>query len=204
MKSLNISLASICFLVSSISLAQHSGHGEDHKHHESTVSQSAPQTTLSDESLYNLEAPFLDEEGKKVTLASLKGQPVVISMGYTSCAYACPMIIANMQQVEKELDKKKKKARFVLISFDPKKDTPKALTEYKKKRKLDSNWTLLTAESDKSPREVANLLGIKYKEIEGGDYDHSFIITMLDSEGVILGQQIGANKDPKDLAKLLK
>lgn len=204
MRSLGKILVIVCLLLTSQSMAQHSGHGEHHNHNASNVSKSAQQSKLSDESIYNLQAPLLDEDGKKVTLESLKGMPVVISMAYTTCAYACPMIIAKMQQIEKELDAKKKKARFVLVSFDPKKDTPKVISEYKKKRKLDSDWTLFTAESDKSPREIANLLGIKYKEIEGGDYDHSFIITVLDSEGVILGQQIGANKDPKDLVKLLK
>jgi protein SCO1/2 len=36
------------------------------------------------------------------------------------------------------------------------------------------------------------------------DYDHSFIITVLNSEGVIQGQQIGADKNPKDLAKYIQ
>ena len=40
--------------------------------------------------------------------------------------------------------------------------------------------------------------------IDEMDYDHSFIITVLDSEGVIKGQQSGADKDPKELAKFIK
>ncbi|WP_415061778.1 SCO family protein [Bdellovibrio sp.] len=196
------SLLMLCvpFLVMTASAADHEHHGKDHKDHK----EAPAATPTGDESLYNLKTDLLDVDGKKVSFDSLRGQPVVISMAYTSCAYACPLIIAQMQQLEKELElQKKKNVRFVLVSFDPTVDTPSVLKKYAEKRKLSSKWTLFTSSSDKAPREIANLLGVKYKKIEGGDYDHSFIITVLDSEGVIVGQQIGADKNPKDLAKLI-
>lgn len=179
---------------------------EEHKNHsEKKVEQKSDANQLSDESIYNLHSELLDQDGKKISLDSLKGQPVVFSMAYTSCAYACPLIISHMQQLEKELDSQgKKKVKFVLVSFDPKKDTPAVIKEYAIKRKLSSRWSMYTASSDKAPREIANLLGIKYNKIDEVDYDHSFIITVLNSEGVILGQQIGADKNPKDLAKYIK
>ncbi|WP_374075276.1 SCO family protein [Bdellovibrio bacteriovorus] len=178
---------------------------QEHHHHHETKTEADDSVKLSEDSIYNLKSELLDSAGKKVSLDSLKGRPVVISMAYTSCAYACPLIIAQMQQLEKALDAQgKKSARFVLVSFDPKKDTPDVLKEYSDKRKLSSRWSLYTSASDKSPREIASVLGIKYKKIEGGDYDHSFIITVLDSDGVVQGRQIGADKDPKELAKFIK
>lgn len=196
------SLLILCvpFFVMTASAADHEHHGKDHKDHKEVPAAAS----AGDDSLYNLKTDLLDADGKKVSFDSLRGQPVVISMAYTSCAYACPLIIAQMQQLEKELElQKKKNVRFVLVSFDPTVDTPSVLKKYAEKRKLSSKWTLFTSSSDKAPREIANLLGVKYKKIEGGDYDHSFIITVLDSEGVIVGQQVGADKNPKDLAKLI-
>lgn len=176
---------------------------KDHGQHETTKpSEVAP---LSEESIYNLKSELLDQNGKKVTLAALRGQPVVIAMAYTSCAYACPLILSHMQQLEKELDSQgKKNVRFVLVSFDPEKDTPEVMKKYAEKRKLSSHWAVFTASSDKAPREIANLLGVKYKKIDDADFDHSFVITVLNSEGIIQGQQVGADKNPKDLSKYIQ
>lgn len=161
-------------------------------------------TAIKEDSIYNLQSELLNTENQKVTLAQFAGQPVVVSMAYSSCAYACPLIISQMQQLEKELDKQgKKNVQFVLVSFDPQRDTPEVLKKYAEKRKLSAKWTLLTAKSDKAPREIANVLGVKYKKIEGGDYDHSFVITVLNKEGVIQGQQTSADKNPLDLAKFI-
>lgn len=176
---------------------------EDHSHH-AKMEKPAVEEVLPDESLYNLNSSLLDVNGKTVPLASLRGKPVVISMAYTACAYTCPLILSHMQQLEKALEAKGKvNVQFILVSFDPKRDTPQVLADYTKKKKLSKNWSLLTSKSDKEPREIASLLGIKYKEVEGGDYDHSFVIAVLDKDGVIRGKQVGASSDPKDLMRYL-
>ncbi|MGE5087417.1 MAG: SCO family protein [Bacillota bacterium] len=179
--------------------------GADH-HNVHQIANNEVQKPFADESLYNADLDLLDSNGTVVKFSSLRGKPVVISMGYTGCAYACPLIISKMKDLEVELDKKKSavKPHFVLISFDFEHDSPEVLKAYAEKRKLGREWSLYTAKSDKSPREIANLLGIKYKKLDGGGFDHSFIITVLDSEGVVKGQAVGADKDPKDLIKFLK
>lgn len=176
-----------------------------HEHHNHKMDEHAETTTLSDDSIYNSDAKLLGTDGKETSLKELRGSPVVISMAYTSCAYACPMILAQMQKLEAELVKTgKKDVKFVLVSFDPKKDTPAVMKAYGEKRKLGSQWKLFTAKDDKAPREIANLLDIKYKKMENGmDYDHSFVIAVLGADGVVKGRQVGADKEPKDLAKFI-
>lgn len=176
----------------------------DHHHHSTESAAKAKLVTLNEESIYNLNSELLNENGQKVKLEQFRGKPVVISMAYTSCAYTCPLILSQMQQIEKKLaEAGKKDVRFVLVSFDPEKDTPAVLKAYAKKKNLSVQWDLLTAKTDKEPREIASVLGIKYSKVEGGDYDHSFIITVLDKEGVPRGHQVGSNADPKDLIKLI-
>ncbi|MDG0816905.1 SCO family protein [Bdellovibrio svalbardensis] len=185
----------------------HSANAKTHEHHQGATNKpavAAAADNLNDESIYNLNSELLDKDGKSVSLKMFRGQPVVISMAYTSCTYTCPLIVAQMQQIEKALvEAGKTDVHFVLVSFDPKKDTPKVLSDFAAKKKLSERWSLLTSHSDKEPREIANLLGIKYKKVEGGDYDHSFVISVLDKEGVIRGKQVGAGGNPKDLIKFL-
>lgn len=164
-----------------------------------------PGKALSGDSIYNISTSFIDQEGQPVKLESLRGHPVVISMAYTGCTYTCPLILSQMQQVEKVLvEKGQKNVQFVLVSFDHERDNASVLKSYLKKRNLGKSWTLLTASSDKGPRELSNLLGIKYKKMEGGEFDHSFVISALDSEGVVKGRQVGSDSDPKKLVEHLQ
>ncbi|HEX7674774.1 MAG TPA: SCO family protein [Bdellovibrio sp.] len=186
MKLLNIMFATIAISIAMITAAKASAE-------------------VPEESIYNISSKFLNTSGQEVSLSELQGHPVVISMAYTRCTYTCPLILSQMQQLEKELQKREiKDVRFVLVSFDPQNDTPQSLQKYMEKKKLGSDWRLYTGKSDKSLREIANVLGIKYKKVEDGYFDHSFIITVLDNNGVIRGQQVGADKDPKDLVKFIK
>lgn len=160
--------------------------------------------SLPNDSVYNMKSEFLDVNAKPVKLSDLKGRPVVISMGYTGCSYACPLILSRMQDLQKEIQKSglNIQPHFVLISFDYENDTPKVLKSYAEIRKLSNNWLLFASSSDHSPREIANLLGIQYRKMKSG-YDHSFVIAVLDSQGVLRGRINGADKDPKELIKYL-
>ena len=70
-----------------------------------------------------------------------------------------------------------------------------ALRLYRKKRSLDpAHWTLLRGE----PADVAELaarLGMKYRDGARGQFGHSNLITVLNSEGEIVHQQIGLNQN---------
>ncbi|QDK44835.1 SCO family protein [Bdellovibrio sp. ZAP7] len=195
----------LCFLVAGLySTAQATHDHSDHKGHAQQDAKQTASAPLSGDSLFNTNASFKDQNGNAIKLESFRGHPVVISMAYTGCAYTCPMILTQMQQVEKAIEKTgRKDVQFVLITFDYMNDTPTILKAYAQRKNLSGNWKLLTSASDKEPREISNLLGIKYKKMEGGDYDHSFVITVLDSEGVIKGRQVGAKGDTETLVGYL-
>lgn len=197
-------ISKIIFSTLAVTLGIQGAQAKTHQHHQTAPNTVATADTnkLSDESIYNLKSDLIDKDGKAKALEAFRGQPVIISMAYTSCTYTCPLIVAQMQQIEKALvDAGKTNVQFILVSFDPQKDTPKVLADFAAKKKLSTRWSLLTSHSDKEPREIANLLGIKYKKVEGGDYDHSFVISVLDKEGVVRGKQVGASGDPKELIK---
>ena len=84
------------------------------------------------------------------------------------------------------------------MSLDPGRDTPDALLALARARHVDeSRWRLLRAPED-TVREIAALLGIKYRRLPDGNFNHSSVITLLSPDGVIvardegLGQPLGA------------
>ncbi len=152
-----------------------------------------PGDTVPGASIYALDVALTDQGGKAIKLDVFRGHPVILSMFYASCPHACPLLISNVQTLEASLPPGvREKTRVLLVSFDPARDTTAALEQVLTTRKLDRDrWTLATAPDDQV-REIAAVLGIKYRETpidgDGGlrrEYNHSSVITLLDAQGRI-------------------
>jgi protein SCO1/2 len=146
---------------------------------------------FSSESLYQLEVGFTDDSGRPFTLGSLRGRPVVLTMFFASCGYACPLLLTDMQAIRAKLPVEiRDQAALVLVSFDVARDTPAALAQYRTERQLDAQWTLLHGDDD-AVRELAALLGVKYKQEADGQFAHSNLITILNAGGEVVHQRNG-------------
>lgn len=176
-------------------------HDHDHMSHDHMAPMEAAKP-LSGTSIYNLDASWTDQDGHEVTLASLRGTPVVMAMAYTSCKDICPMIVANMTAIEDQAKEQSAgNVRFALFSLDPAVDTPERLKAYAKERGLDpAHWTLFHGD-DKAVRALAAVLGVRYRRDAGGGFDHSAIISLVDAEGNIVFQQPDAQVNAADVAK---
>ncbi len=184
------------FLVASLLPAQHAGHhaepaapkapAGDHANHQELAG-----AGFRAGSLYQLEATYTGDDGRPVSLGQLRGRPVVLAMFFASCTYACPMIVADMTRIRDGLPADlRDRAALVLVSFDSKRDTPEALNRYRKDRQLNAQWTLIRGD-DGAVRELAALLGVKFKQEADGQFAHSNIISILNAEGEVVHQRAG-------------
>src|ERR1700687_6116492 len=74
---------------------------------------------------------LIDQHGKAISLASLKGKPVLIDFIYTSCASTCPVLTSKMAAIARELGPALgADVRIVSISLDPEHDGPSELAKY--------------------------------------------------------------------------
>ncbi len=119
-------------------------------------------------------------------------------MIYTSCKAACPRLVADMRTIEERLASSTKgKVRMILVSIDPKTDTPERLKAFSKENFMDeAPWTFLTSTEDNT-REFAAVLAVNYKKISPLDFSHSNIISVFNKEGEMVFQQegLGVNSD---------
>jgi protein SCO1/2 len=112
-------------------------------------------------------------------------------MFFASCGYACPLTVTDMQAIREKLPAAiRDRAAFVLVSFDVARDTPEALARYRAQRALDASWILLRG-TDDSVRELAALLGVKFKQEADGAFSHSNLVTILNAQGEITHQRLG-------------
>ena len=154
---------------------------------------------ISEESIFNLTTKWNTEEDKTIELSDLKGKPLVMVMIYTSCKAACPRLVADMRNIEKQIpENKKEELQYVLVSIDPATDTPEQLKAFAIENQLDGEqWTFLQG-SLSGVREFANVLAVKYKQISPMDFSHSNIISVFDANGELVHQQEGLGVDNKE------
>ncbi|HWE43706.1 MAG TPA: SCO family protein [Gemmatimonadaceae bacterium] len=139
-------------------------------------------------SVYDLGARWRDQRGTPRQLSSLRGRPQVIAMIYTHCSTTCPFTVAEMKRIERE---SRRDAGFVLVSLDPARDGPARLAEFARERGLDTGrWTLLDG-SDDAVRELATVLGVRYRRLSPEELAHSNALTLLDADGVVAYQHAG-------------
>jgi protein SCO1/2 len=146
---------------------------------------------LSTLSVLQLDAPWTDDAGATRHLAEWRGHPVVIAMFFASCGFACPATVADMRKIEATLPAAKRRAtRFVLVTFDPARDTVAALQAYRERLELGAEWTLLRGDAG-AIQDLAAVLGVKFKRDASGQFAHSNLITVLNTEGEIALQRTG-------------
>jgi protein SCO1/2 len=99
------------------------------------------------------DVPFLDQEGRKTTIASLKGQTVVLTFIYTQCPLPtfCPLMDRHFVTIQERLkaDPALSKVHLATVSFDPVTDTPPVLKKHAQQLGADlTRWTFFTGDRD--------------------------------------------------------
>jgi len=150
--------------------------------------------------------PFrlVDQDGKTVTDADLKGKWSLVYFGYTHCPDACPTALNDIAIALDELGSKRSAVRPVFITVDPERDTPEVLKAYV--TAFDAPILALTG----TPEEVAQaakgyrVYYAKHPEA-GGDYsmDHSSVIYVMDPEGRFTAS-FTHQSAPEEIAERLK
>jgi protein SCO1/2 len=155
---------------------------------------------LPSDSVYQLALPLTDQDGRTADWRQRRGQPQLVSMFYTSCQYICPLIVDSGKAIERQLTPtQQKRIGIVLISMDPARDNPAALRSVVDKRKLDTQRWTLAAPPVADVRAAAGVLGVRYRQLADGEFNHTSALVLLDADGRVLArtEQMGSRPDPE-------
>ncbi len=165
-----------------------------------TLSQTAD---LPADSIYHLRAQLTDQDSHALELDFGRGAPLLVSMFYSSCEGVCPVIFQTLQLTLQALPvDPAARLKLLLVSFDPARDDAARLKASALAHGCDGRWTL--AHSDPAhTRQIAALLGVQYRRLSSGEFNHSSLITLLDDQGRIVARssRLGT-PDPGLLAAL--
>ncbi len=135
-------------------------------------------------SIYQLDVDLAGHDGVASGLDRYAGQPVVISMFYGSCPHICPMLISSIKAAEQQLPEAQRDGlRVLMISLDAERDTPESLAKVAEQHEVpETRWTLASAgESD--VRKIAAVLGIRFRKLPDGNFNHTSEMILLDAQG---------------------
>jgi len=129
---------------------------------------------------------FVDHQGQPFGPERLRGHWSILFFGFTHCPDVCPMTLALLAQVEKQLADLPagQRPQVILMSVDPERDTPEQLAGYVKS--FSPTFTGVTGEQA-AMHEFAMKLGVPVAitQLPGGGYtvDHSAAIFVIDPSG---------------------
>jgi protein SCO1/2 len=160
---------------------------------------------LPGDSVLRVADRFTDQDGRVFTLVQRRGKPQLLAMFYSSCKYACPLLIDSGKGVEHALTPAERgKLQILYVSLDPERDRPQVLAALATQRKLDrSRWTLASTDAA-GVRRTAAVLGVRYRKLDNGEFNHSSQLILLDRDGRVLARtdKLGPVADPDFVAKV--
>jgi protein SCO1/2 len=148
---------------------------------------------------------FVGSDGRTVTLAELRGKPLVVSLVYTSCYHVCPTITQTVANTVKIARAALGEASFnvVTVGFDSAVDTPERMRVYRRERGLDGdNWQFLSTDAA-TMEALAKDIGFIYFRSPKG-FDHLAQTTIVDANGKVYRQVYGEGFAVPTLVEPLK
>jgi protein SCO1/2 len=140
--------------------------------------------TGAETSLFSRPWTWTDDHGQAVTLSRWGGAPQVVTMFFRGCDLRCPLTLAKLHDVEAAFSRVGQPVQFVLVTLDPRNDTPERLADFKAARHLGETWHLL-AGNNSDTQELGKLLGI-HRTYDDLHIDHDVRIALIDADGRIV------------------
>lgn len=143
-------------------------------------------------SVYQLDVAVTDQEGHTTRwrdAASSSSGPRMISMFYTHCDYVCPMLFEAIRNIELQLPPaQRQRLQISLITLDPARDDILALKKIAAQRGGDAMRWRLYRTQPRDVRKLAGMLGVQYRQLDNGEFNHATFVILLDSQGVELAR----------------
>lgn len=140
-----------------------------------------------------------DQNGAEFSLARSRGEAVALYFGFTHCADTCPQTLALLGKARAAAGLSPAQVRIVMVTVDPRRDSPAALRAFFKKVGVDA--TGLTG-SPAALKAVYRSYGVGVQP-EKNDIAHSDAIFVIDPQGRIR-ETLAPETSLKDVAADLR
>jgi cytochrome oxidase Cu insertion factor (SCO1/SenC/PrrC family) len=121
---------------------------------------------------------LVDQHGAEVSLAGLRGRPVVLTFVFAHCQTMCPFVVATLRRAAPE------GTAVLLVTLDPWRDTPSRLPGIARQWALPPGFHVLSARTGGDVLRVAEAYGVGFqRDQRTGDIVHPGLVFLVDAEG---------------------
>lgn len=156
-------------------------------------------------SVYQLDLNVSDQDGQTTRwrdAADVPSGPRIVSMFYTRCDYVCPMLFEAIRNIELQLPPaQRQRLQVGLITLDPVRDDVAALKKTAGQRGGDAARWRLYRTQPKDVRKLAGVLGVQFRQLKNGEFNHATLIILLDPQGVELARTDNMTKPEANFIK---
>jgi protein SCO1/2 len=148
---------------------------------------------------------FVDQDGKSLTLDSLRGSVVMVTFMYTSCPMPtfCPLMDKNFATIQGKLKENGNilKAHLLSVSFDPQVDTPPVLKKHAEKLGADPRlWSFVTGDRDEIDKWASGFgVSISRAMNDPRDITHNLRTALIDRQGNLVQVYNGNEWTPEQV-----
>ena len=152
--------------------------------------------------LWALSGHWEDDQERQVTMAQWAGRPALLTMAYGSCRRICSTSLRLLLQAQQDADARKLELSVIVVSLDPKSDTPAAWREFRSEHRLQrTNWHFLGGAAAQT-RRLADLLDMKYW-VYDDHVLHDLRIAAVNASGRIVARIDWVDEPPRRLVDAL-
>lgn len=151
--------------------------------------------------------PFnlVDQHGRAVSDADLRGQYLLVYFGYTYCPDVCPTELQTMSRAIDLLGEEGEKVTPVFITVDPERDTVEQLAAYAEHFHPRLVALTGTAEQVAAAAKAYRVIYRKVEDESAAEYlmDHSSIVYLMDPKGRFV-THFGGGTGPEKMAERIR
>jgi protein SCO1/2 len=134
-----------------------------------------------------------NQDGERVTMRSLRGQPVIVTFLYTHCEDTCPI---QAQTVRGALDVLGHDVPALAIAVDPPNDTPRSARKFLAEQRVSGRLDFVLG-SRAELRRLWDGFGVRPQSVTE---EHNARITLVDARGIQRVGYPGSEATPERLA----
>jgi len=121
---------------------------------------------------------LLDQHGAALSLAGLRGRPVLVTFVFAHCQTMCPFIVASLKRAVPG------GTAVLLVTLDPWRDTPATLPGLAARWALPPDFHVLSSRATRDVQRVAEAWGVtSARDDKTGDIVHPGLVFVVDADG---------------------
>jgi protein SCO1 len=142
-----------------------------------------------------------NQNGQSLSLASLRGKPVLVGFIHTMCKGPCEMLTTKMQSVSSAIPAMdSRNATMLLITTDPNDDQPPQLRAFAKKMNVTGSQWILATGSSANIKRVMQAYGVSHQDDDDDAMIHVMKLFLIAPDGTLAHTYSGLNASPQTVA----